>query len=168
MDLIRPFGQTALYDSVIKGLAMLQHGCDQNKALFVMTDGMNNISSITAAKMMDEVKESGVPIFALGIGKAAPAWFSMQGFGDEDRVDAATLRSLAQASDGKWYILPELGNPEAKATAIAIAYGIDNHYAVGFVADKAANSKIRIDLLSHPGSTLRIEGAPANVTVGGK
>jgi VWFA-related protein len=171
MALIHPFGQTALRDAVITGLGMLQHGCEQNRALFVMTDGMDNTSSITDAKMMDEVKESGVPIFALGISSSARVGFGKQGIlgsGDQDRVDLATLQLLAQASGGKWYTLRELGDPEAKTTSIAIADGIDNHYVVGFIAGGAAKGKIRLELLNHPGSTLRIEGAPADVTVGGK
>jgi VWFA-related protein len=163
MALIHPFGQTSLRDSVITGLAMLQHGCNQTKALFVMTDGMDNISSITVPKMMDEVKESGVPIFALGIGNPhARSLPFIHGGGDEDRVDTATLRSLAEATGGRSYILPEVGGSEAKATAIAIANGIDNHYVVGVIAGGAAKSKIRIELVNHPGSTLKIEDAPGS------
>jgi hypothetical protein len=73
------------------------------------------------------------------------------------------LRELAEASGGKVYILPELGDAQAKQTALAIAAGMDNQYAVGFIAP--ANSKIRVELLNHPGATLKIEDAPPDVSV---
>jgi hypothetical protein len=49
-----------LRDAMIRGLAMLEQGCYQNKALFVMTDGMDNTSSITPSEMLAEVKKVNV------------------------------------------------------------------------------------------------------------
>jgi VWFA-related protein len=169
LNLLYAFGQTDLNSTIVQGLLMVRHGCNQNKALFVVTDGIDDNSSVTRTKMLDTVKRFQVPIFALGIGdKAKPSSSGSTMFalsGDLDMVDAQSLRGIAEASGGRSYILPELGGTEAKATAIAIADGIDNHYVVGFVTGGAAKSKIRIELLNHPGSTLRIEGAPADVTV---
>ena len=168
LDLLHAFGQTLLRDSVIRALKLVSHGCNQNKALFVMTDGMDNTSSANASDMLAAVKQSRVPIFSLGIGnkQARPLFMgrSMIG-GDEDRVDAATLQALAEASGGKWYVLPTLGDAQAKQTASAIANEIDNEYMIGFIAPPARNSKIQIEILNHPGATIRIEGEPSDIEV---
>jgi VWFA-related protein len=166
LNLLHALGQTSLNSSIVQGLLMVRHGCNQNKALFVVTDGIDDNSSMTIAKMVDMARRFQVPIFVLGIGdKPKPssngsAVFALSG--ELDMVDAQSLRGIAEASGGRSYILPETSGPEARATAIAIANGIDNHYVVGFVTDKVAKSKIRIALLNHPGSTLRIEGAPGS------
>ena len=168
VDLLHAFGQTSLFDSTIQGLRLVERGCYEHKALFLMTDGIDNTSSVNQSAMLAAVKESKVRIFALGIGNEEPQRalfigpFALGG-DNANTVDARTLRSLADTSGGKSYILPELGNAKAKQTALAIANGIDNHYAIGFVAP--ANSRIQIELLHHSGATLKIDSAPPGVTV---
>jgi VWFA-related protein len=168
LTLLHPFGQTAMRDAIIQGLLLIRHGCNQNKALFVMTDGMDNVSSVSPRDMMAAVKQSNVRIFALGIGnKQAHPLFNgpfMLG-GDEDWVDIPTLQDLAGSSGGKIYILSIRDDAEAKQTALAIADEIDNQYTIGFVALPTQNSKIQIELMNHPGATLKIEGAPPDVSV---
>jgi VWFA-related protein len=167
VDSLHAFGQTSLLDSIILGLQAVKHGCYEKKALFVMTDGMDNVSVATPSEVIAGVKKAGVPIYALGIGReGANRALFMGPFrigADADEVDARTLRLLAETSAGKWYLLPMIGDAQAKETASAIANEIDNHYTVGFVAP--ANSKIQIDLLNHPGATLKIEGAPPDIAV---
>lgn len=166
LTLIHPFGQTAMRDAIVQGLLLIRHGCYPNKALFVMTDGMDNTSSVSSADMISAMKQSKVPIFAIGIGNKEAHPLFMGAFmvgGDEDWVDAPTLQNLASSSGGKAYILPVLGNAKAKKAALSIADEIDNHYAIGFAAP--ANGKIQIELLNHPEARLRIDSAPPDLTV---
>lgn len=169
LDLLHAFGQTSLCDSIIQGLQAVKHGCYENKALFVMTDGKDNVSSAIPSEMMDAVRTANVPIYALGIGRegaSRPLYMGPFRVGaDTDKVDVATLRELAEVSSGKFYILPESGDAQAKQTALAIANEIDNEYVIGFIAPPAQNSKIQIELPNHPSATLKIEGAPPDVSV---
>jgi VWFA-related protein len=47
LSLLRANGETALFDTIVQGLLKIRHGCYERKALFVLTDGMDNASSST-------------------------------------------------------------------------------------------------------------------------
>ncbi|HUN59783.1 MAG TPA: VWA domain-containing protein [Candidatus Binataceae bacterium] len=171
VDSLHAFGQTSLLDSIILGLRAVKQGCYENKALFVITDGEDNVSVATHSVMMTAAKESKVPIITLWTGDSAVAGpHSARLYADlfpfvykNQYFDVDPLQSLADASRGKAYVLSKPGDAAAKQIALAIANEIDNHYTVGFVAP--ADSKIEIELLNHPGSVLRLDDAPPDVTV---
>ncbi len=93
IDNIRVSGNTALLDSVRAAYNQLQilNDKDRINAIVVMTDGLENNSSITLTKLseyMRNTNQSGVPVvvFAIGYGKDA---------------DYKTLKTLADATGGQ-------------------------------------------------------------------
>ncbi len=93
IDSIRVGGNTALLDSVRAAYNQLQilNDKDRINAIVVMTDGLENNSSITLSKLseyMRNTNQSGVPVvvFAIGYGKDA---------------DYKTLKTLADATGGQ-------------------------------------------------------------------
>jgi len=93
LDSIRVSGNTALLDSVRAAYNQLQilNDKDRINAIVVMTDGLENNSSITLSKLseyMRNTNQSGVPVvvFAIGYGKDA---------------DYKTLKTLADATGGQ-------------------------------------------------------------------
>ncbi len=93
IDNIRVGGNTALLDSVRAAYNQLQilNDKDRINAIVVMTDGLENNSSITLTKLseyMRNTNQSGVPVlvFAIGYGKDA---------------DYKTLKTLADATGGQ-------------------------------------------------------------------
>jgi len=93
IDGIKASGNTALLDSVRTAYNQLQilNDKDRINAIVVMTDGLENNSSITLTKLseyMRNTNQSGVPVvvFAIGYGKDA---------------DYKTLKTLADATGGQ-------------------------------------------------------------------
>lgn len=64
-------GPTALYDGIGKGLTYVIHGRYRKKALIVVTDGMDNRSTITYPQLQTLARERGVPIYIIGLSLAA-------------------------------------------------------------------------------------------------
>ena len=65
------FGKTAIYDSINAGLSMLSKGCYPSKALFLITDGMDNSSSNHLETIVARASKATVPIYSIGIGNPA-------------------------------------------------------------------------------------------------
>ncbi len=80
-------GGTALYDGLYAGLYQTYYE-DGAKCVIGFTDGMENASSYTFDDVVYLAKESGIPVFIIGIG---------------EEYDAAELQELAAQCSGKYY-----------------------------------------------------------------
>jgi Ca-activated chloride channel family protein len=169
LSLLHAYGQTALYDTIIDGILMLNHACNPRKALFVITDGMDNVSQTTKTQIVAEAQKANVPIYSIGIGdqKAQPRSPDFIGFSfaDENTVDTETLKSLASDSHAKTYLVRpvEAEQQKMRADATSIARQIDNRYAAGFVASDLQQNPVRIELRNRKDVSLKIEHAPEGV-----
>lgn len=153
---LRAAGETAMHTTVVDGLGMARRGCYRAKSMLLVSDGFDSASQISEEQMMSVVESSGIPINTVGV---AEVYRPLGSYTAAQQPDMKTLTDIAAKSGGEAYVLPMTNEASvpSQSDASDMADWIDNHYVVGFVADKAANSKIRIELLNHPGSTLRIE-----------
>jgi len=85
-------GRTALYDAVYRGLAKLEGGNNQKRALLLITDGEDNRSRYTFSNVREFVKEKDVQMYAIGI---TSGW--SDGSAEQGR---SLLRDLASISGG--------------------------------------------------------------------
>ena len=60
-------GATALWDAVNSGIDYLKRGKHRRKALLVITDGADNKSVLSFKRVLDQVRESDVTIYTVGI-----------------------------------------------------------------------------------------------------
>ena len=60
--------QTALYDAVEQALVKVHDGKHTKKALLLVTDGQDTVSQTRYNRVLDDVRESHVLVYALGIG----------------------------------------------------------------------------------------------------
>jgi VWFA-related protein len=142
IGLLRAYGSTALYDAVVQGLQKVEQGRWPKKALLVMTDGMDNASSNSLNDAIQAARRGGVLIYTVGIGTtgASPMavgpmmmapMFSGRGMrfgggfrhhmggGEDERVDAVTLRSLSDETGATTFII----NPRVSDLS-----GLDTHF----------------------------------------
>jgi Ca-activated chloride channel family protein len=85
-------GRTALYDAVYRGLAKLESGNNQKRALLLITDGEDNRSRYTFSNVREFVKEKDVQMYAIGI---------TSGWSDSSAEQGRSLlRDLAAISGG--------------------------------------------------------------------
>jgi len=174
LELLHAFGQTALYDTILDGLLMVQHGRYDKRALLVVTDGMDNTSQSTLNQVVAQARRMGVLVYSIGIGD--PNASNLPGLalgpflfgGNIDQVDARTLNLLSNETGAKTYIIREVGDGAALRDACAtISRELREQYTLGFVAPDASRGGYRslhVDVPPHPEVSVRVR---KGVEVGG-
>ncbi|MGO9454600.1 MAG: VWA domain-containing protein [Candidatus Binataceae bacterium] len=175
LSLLRAYGQTALFDVIIQGLRMVEHGRYDKKALLVVTDGMDNTSASSVNDVVAQARRMGVLVYSIGIGD--PNAGSMPsiaigpfvfGGSDIERVDTQTLHTLSTETGARTYVIRQVGDGAALRQACQqISLELREQYTVGFVAPDASAGgyrSVRVDAPSHPGDSVRVR---KGVEVGG-
>jgi Ca-activated chloride channel family protein len=134
----RPEGRTALYDAIEMSLRQLDMGRRDRKALVVISDGGDNVSTHKWPEVVHDVLGSLVTIYTVGI------------FDDEDpERNPAVLRKLAQVSGGAAYFPRTLD--ETVPVCQQIAKDIRERYTVGYTppAEGKAARHVKVEALSN-------------------
>jgi VWFA-related protein len=91
LNLVRPSGETALFDAVFAGLETLEAGRPRGKrAVVALTDGIDNSSRRRVEEVLARAKELKVPLYMLG-------------FGRPGELDEAVMKRMARESGGEYY-----------------------------------------------------------------
>jgi VWFA-related protein len=91
LNLVRPSGETALFDAVYAGLETLEAGRPKGKrAVVALTDGIDNSSRRRVEEVLARAKEMKVPLYMLGFGRSG-------------EIDEAVMKRLAKESGGEYY-----------------------------------------------------------------
>jgi len=165
LELLHAYGQTALYDTILDGLLMVEHGRYDKKALLVVTDGMDNTSQSSLEQVIGQARRMGVLVYSIGIGdpnSGALPGLAIGPFifgGDLDQVDTRTLKLLSTETGAKTFLVREVGDGEALRQDCAdISRELREQYTVGFLApdpSRAGYRDLRVDVPSHPEVTSR-------------
>jgi Ca-activated chloride channel family protein len=117
-------GETALYDAIVKALGQFEdHGRDK-KVLVIISDGADNASTHSLARVLQMAERSSVIIYTVGL--FAPY---------DDDANPKVLNRLAQATGGEAFFP---GQPSAVAEICErIARDIRNQYTIGYVSTNA-------------------------------
>ncbi|MBV9925216.1 MAG: VWA domain-containing protein [Acidobacteria bacterium] len=129
---VRPWGQTALFDSLYVGLNQAEHGRYVRRAVVLLTDGQDNVSRYTFRELRRQLLESGVTVYAVGI--LDPNIDSALGYGGR-----AVLEDLAAASGGRAFF-PE-SERDLNAAFEDLAAELRNQYVIGFTPSAGAAKK---------------------------
>lgn len=123
---IFPGGSTALYDAVAVALDHIQHGRHQKKVLVVVTDGEDNASRFTFARLLDMAKESQILIYTLGLFESMdlPILSLLR------RRTKDELRRLAEESGGLSYFPKNM--EECDRACRDIAEQVSRQYSLGY------------------------------------
>ena len=164
LGLLHAYGDTAIFDTLMDGLSMINRGRYDKKALLVVTDGMDNASRATLAEVVGRARRMGVLIYSIGIGdpSASKIGFGIGSLlfgGDRDHVDAQMLRELSTETGARTYLLGEVGDGEAlRQDCIAISNELREQYTAGFVVPDPSMSgyrSLRVDIPGKPELTVR-------------
>ena len=134
---VRAEGQTALYDGVAEGLQHLQLGHSDKEALIVVSDGGDNVSRQTYARVLALARQSDAVIYAIGLLGTPPA---------AEEEDAGLLKRLCRDTGGVAYFPRTID--EIAALSEHIARDLREQYTLGFIpgerTDRHAFRKIEV------------------------
>ena len=120
-----PRGMTAVYDAVLYGLARLDWGVPDRRALILVSDGGDNNSRWGAEDVLQRARRGDAAIYPVT-------------FYDPDNQDArpAVLKSLADATGGQ--VMTARRPADATREFVRIADAIRSSYAIGFAPAPSA------------------------------
>jgi Ca-activated chloride channel family protein len=166
LALLHAYGQTSLFDTIIDGLLMVQHGRYDKKALLVVTDGMDNTSQSGLEQVVAEARRMGVLIYSIGIGDPNASSMPSLAIGpfmigtDIDQVDARTLKMLSTESGARTVLVREVGDGRLlQEDCAAISRELREQYTVGFITPDAARGgyrNVHVDVPGHAEDSVRV------------
>jgi len=124
----RPYGRTSLYDAVHVALAEMRSARHARKALLILSDGGDNCSRHTFTQIRNELLESDVQVYAMGVFDPDESRRKTP----EEREGPRILDALADVSGGRHYPVADFNNlPEI---AGRIGDELRNQYLIGYAA----------------------------------
>lgn len=97
---------TAIGMGIANGVSRLKDSKAKSKVIILLTDGSNNSGEISPEAAAGIAKEFGVRIYTIGVGtdsETAPFPYGDQVVNVPVEIDEATLKKIAQITDGKYY-----------------------------------------------------------------
>ncbi|MDO8431417.1 MAG: VWA domain-containing protein [Candidatus Binatus sp.] len=165
---LHPFGQTALYDATARSIELLSKAKYRDRVLVLVTDGMDNASLTSKDRLITEVMQSGVPVYAIGIGdpNVGRVSASVGTFASvTDAVDELTLDAIASASGGNERTVPSMDEDQGlgfSRAISAVADQFDRGYKLGFIAS-SANASVSVSVPGNADYVVRTAGSPQPV-----
>ena len=167
LTLLYASGRTAIYDTVDQAMNILSHAKYRDRALVIVTDGMDTASETDKHVLLATVASNQAPIYAIGIGDPnlgpEPSTPFLGLRVGEHAVDASTIEAIASATGGKDFIVPAMEKDQGVGFAAAldqVADQLDNGYEVGFMAGSPSSTPV-ISVPSRPGCVVKTIGVPA-------
>lgn len=149
--LTRPGGLTALIDTVYLGLNQMRKAHNPQRALVVLSDGMDNHSRYSKGELLRVALEADVQIYAIiidnGVGSLSagtvpfrPSMISKPGDQAAQRQGPSLLEELADKTGGLYF--HARSDSQAKEAMLKAAQAIRSEYVIGYqVADSGESGK---------------------------
>lgn len=136
VESLNPRGSTVLYDAIALGLQKVSQGKHKKRALLLLTDGNDNVSSIDLQVALSLARKAEVIVYALGIGHGERGNVHLGIPGQlKDTVDMRVLRSFAEVTGGNAYFLEnahEGGRDRINEAAEEVAAELKQQYTLGY------------------------------------
>jgi Ca-activated chloride channel family protein len=84
--------RTAIYDALLQGVYILQNSKTKSKIAVLLTDGSDNMSKTTFDRLLYFVKKAKIKLYTIGVGSYQD-------------IDAQKLKELAEAGNGKFFMV---------------------------------------------------------------
>ncbi len=137
---VSPYGKTAFFDALATMPERSKLGRNPSRAIILLSDGIDNASSITRGALAQQLQGISVPIYSLGLREpVAPAVKGARP--REDLSDVGLLNEVATLTGGKLY----LGTtPQQIAEAVShIEDDLRAQYLIGFAPTGKGGVKYR-------------------------
>lgn len=137
---VTPYGKTAFFDALATMPERSHLGRNPSRAIILLSDGIDNASSLTRGALAQRLQGISVPIYSLGLHEPAQQVDSRKR-PREDLSDIGLLNEVATLTGGKLY----LGNtPQQIAEAVShIEDDLRAQYLIGFAPTGKGGVKYR-------------------------
>jgi VWFA-related protein len=130
LDVVRPWGKTAFFDALAEMPELSELGRNPSRAIILLSDGIDNASTMTRAEIEKRMEGVSIPIYAFGLREPAEQNTTTVVPITEEMSNIDLLEELAAATGGQLFV----GNrPELLATAMdGIESVLRAQYLIGF------------------------------------
>jgi VWFA-related protein len=129
---VRPSGGTAIYDTIVNALPLIDHRNRQRAALLVISDGADTASTATLREVRSALLRSDAFVYAIAIDSPDRQAINT-------RVSAQTLREITAESGGRTEVVQSSADL-LEATA-RIAEELNSQYLLGFTSPRVADGQ---------------------------
>jgi VWFA-related protein len=130
LDVVKPWGKTAFFDALSEMPERTELGRNPSRAIILLSDGIDNASTLTRADVAKRMEGVAIPVFAFGLREPGEQALTKVAPVTEEMSNIDLLQELADATGGKLFV----GNrAEQLASAMdGIEKTLRAQYLIGF------------------------------------
>jgi Ca-activated chloride channel family protein len=104
-DITAKEGATAIGDGLSLGIDMASSIPNKKKVVILLSDGVNNAGYISPDEAIEFAKANDIQVYTIGMGSTGQVLLGYDWFGNPQyaELDEATLQSIAEETDGKYF-----------------------------------------------------------------
>lgn len=158
VDTIEPWGKTAMFDALLRMPDKTILGRNGARAIILLSDGLDNASTVSRQQLTDILEGISVPVFPLNLRSLRASFGPALEGSDESSHDLAVLAGIAGASGGR--LAAAETSQELRQAVGQILRELRSQYLVGFSPSGSGEIRYRpISLgLKRPVSSIRVRG----------
>ncbi len=126
-----PFGRTSLLDAVHMASIQMKQARNSRKAILIVSDGGDNRSRFTPRQVQEDVLESDMQTYAIGIFEPGPT----RKLTTEEQHGPDLLEELAEATGGRHYRVDDID--QLASVAAHVSTDLRNQYLLGYTSTNA-------------------------------
>lgn len=151
IDRVHAYGKTALRDAVRAAPSLARMEENFQRAMLLVTDGIDNASEVTIEQALDAARKVDLPIYALGFDPYPGREIRASG---ERQKAIHVLSVLAEDTGGRFSLV---GNSAELLSGLDLMKrDLENQYLLGFISQEAyAKNHRKIEVKSSWGYTVR-------------
>jgi Ca-activated chloride channel homolog len=130
VDVVKPWGKTAFFDALAEMPARSELGRNPSRAIILLSDGIDNNSTLARADIEKRMEGVSIPVYAFGLREPAEQNASKVTPISEEMSNIGVLDELADATGGKLFV----GNRTEQLTSAmdGIEKALRAQYLIGF------------------------------------
>lgn len=144
---LRPSGGTAIYDSILDALPLIEKRARQRAAILIISDGADTASTATLRELRPALRRSDTFVYAIAIDSPDRQPINT-------RVNPAALREITAESGGRTEIVQT--SAQLDEAAARIADELNHQYVLGYTSSHGADGQYHSLRVRVPGSDDRV------------
>jgi Ca-activated chloride channel family protein len=129
---LRPSGGTAIYDTILNALPIIEHRNRQRAALLIISDGADTASTATMREVRSALLRSDAFVYAIAIDSPERQPINT-------RVNPQALREITAESGGRTEIIQN--STDLQEATARIAEELNSQYLLGFTSPRGADGQ---------------------------